>query len=104
MTGKMLKQRGRCCKSACLHCPYGFTLKKHGLKFLDAGSSLTVVNELAGKEIPSDELDYYKLFTLKDEVAGLVKVNHIQVKEFYLHEEFQDQGLTKEIVESYYFY
>ena len=33
MTSSTHKARGSCCKSACIHCPYGFTLKRFGLKF-----------------------------------------------------------------------
>lgn len=108
MSGKMLKNRGRCCKSACLHCPYGFTLKRFGLQFKDIEDNLETLKdlsvELENRDFSKEDLSLYKLVYLKDEVAGAIRVNHIQVKELFLHEEFQDQNLSKEIVESYFFY
>ena len=32
-TSAYLKNRGTCCKTCCLHCPYGHTLKTEGLNF-----------------------------------------------------------------------
>ena len=32
-TSAYLKNRGTCCKTSCLHCPYGHTLKAEGLQF-----------------------------------------------------------------------
>lgn len=108
MSGKMLQNRGRCCKSACLHCPYGFTLKRFGIQFKDAESDMEALrslsSELAQRDFSGEDLSLYKLFYIKEELAGAVRVNHIQVKEFFLHEDFKDQNLSKEIVESYYFY
>ena len=33
-TSTYLLNRGTCCKSNCLHCPYGFTLKKFSIKII----------------------------------------------------------------------
>lgn len=104
MSGAFLKNRGRCCKSACLHCPYGFTLKRFGLQFKDAESDLEAAVSLAGRDISKEELPNFKLIYLKEELAGAMRVNHIQVKELFLHEDFRDQNLDIPIVESYYFY
>ncbi|MEX0799450.1 MAG: DUF5522 domain-containing protein [Bacteriovoracaceae bacterium] len=104
MSAAFLKKRGYCCKSACLHCPYGFTLKKFGLEFKDASEDVESVKRLASKDIAEQELANYKLLYLKGELVGAMRVSHIQVKELFLKKEFQDQGLSLEIVESYYFY
>ena len=104
MSAAFLKKRGYCCKSACLHCPYGFTLKKFGLEFKDAHNDMTALKELSGKEIPADEEKNYKLVFLKGELVGAIRITHIQVKELFLKEEFKEQGISLEIVESYYFY
>lgn len=104
MSGEFLTKRGRCCKSTCLHCPYGFTLKKFGLQFKDAQTDMPTLNRLTGRDIPVEEAGNYKLIFLKEELAGAIRVNHIQVKELFLHEDFRDQNLSLEIVESYYFY
>mgnify|MGYP000356679021 CR=1 FL=1 len=108
MSGKMLQNRGRCCKSACLHCPYGFTLKRFGLQFKDVEDNLEALKalsqELASRDFSKEDLSLYKFVFIKEELAGAIRVNHIQVKELFLGEDFQDQNLSKEIVESYYFY
>lgn len=33
-TSTFLRNRGTCCKSDCLHCPYGYTLKNHAIEIL----------------------------------------------------------------------
>jgi hypothetical protein len=35
-TSQFLKNRGSCCKTNCLHCPYGTTLKNCGIQFQQA--------------------------------------------------------------------
>ena len=104
MSGTFLKNRGRCCKSACLHCPYGFTLKRFGLKFKEASEDVENTYRLANREIPEEELCNFRLIFLKDTLAGLMRINHIQVKELFLEEDFKDQNLGLEITEGYYFY
>lgn len=104
MSGTFLKNRGRCCKSACLHCPYGFTLKRFGLQFKEVSEDVDSAQRLAEKEIPEKELCNYRFIFLKDTLAGLMRINHIQVKELFLDEDFKDQNLSLEIIESYYFY
>ncbi|MFZ8933552.1 MAG: DUF5522 domain-containing protein [Bacteriovoracaceae bacterium] len=34
-TSAYLKNRGSCCKTNCLHCPYDFTLKNHSIEVVD---------------------------------------------------------------------
>ena len=34
-TSEFLKNKGTCCKSGCLHCPYGHTLNKFGIEIRD---------------------------------------------------------------------
>ncbi|MBC76715.1 MAG: hypothetical protein CME64_11940 [Halobacteriovoraceae bacterium] len=104
MSGTFLKNRGRCCKSACLHCPYGFTLKRFGLQFKEASEDVESAKRLAEREISEEELGNYRFIFLKDTLAGLMRINHIQVKELFLEEDFKDQNLSLEIIESYYFY
>lgn len=33
-TSAYLKKRGTCCKTECLHCPYGYTLKKNPIQIV----------------------------------------------------------------------
>lgn len=94
-----LKKRGHCCKSSCVHCPYGFTLKKFGLKFS------TYEEFTATRSIVED---HYKegshIALLKDYPVASFKVNHIIITDFILFEDFEGQGISKEVVESYFFY
>ena len=43
-TSEFYKRRGSCCKSGCLHCPYGYTLNKIGIK-------LNAINKLRIKKL-----------------------------------------------------
>lgn len=98
------RSRGRCCKSACIHCPYGFTMKNNGLQFLD----FTPDEALTVKEITIDLSTYvlsdYKKVLLKETVCAYIRVDKLFVRELYLFEDFSDQGISKEVIESYYFY
>lgn len=93
-----LKKRGRCCKSTCVHCPFGHTLKKLGLKFhkIDEYDS-SLLKEYYFKE------DSY-IATLKDYPVASFKANHIIITDFILFKDFEGQGISKEVVESYFFY
>lgn len=108
-TGQFHKNRGTCCKSACIHCPFGFTLKKHGLQFVDVNeSNIPLVEEIineAGSNLTWRDFypDNIKLITIKDSTCGLMLKNHIVIKHLILKPHFQDQGLSKEMVESYFF-
>lgn len=109
-TSKFLKNRGTCCKSACLHCPFGYTLKKCGLQFRDVTEADSdVVNAvLAEAGSPSTDWkpflpDHVKLVELKGQIAGVLLKNNIVIKHLYIKPHFQHQNLSKEMVESYYF-
>ena len=108
-TSQFLKNKGTCCKSNCLHCPYGFTIKKFGIKFSDVGTeNIPLVEEIlketgAKTNWQSYEMENIKLIHLKDMLCGVLFKNHIVIKEFYLKKHFQDQNISKELVESYYF-
>ncbi len=109
-TSHFLKLRGTCCKTACLHCPYGFTTKKLGIQFQDyqLDKITKAQNILAqyGKVI--DDLKNYspeniKFILIKETIIGLITKNHIVIKDFYLDKNFKDQDIFKELVESYLF-
>lgn len=108
-TSHYLKNKGTCCKSACLHCPYGFTIKKHGIQFQDVTENdFAVVEEILKENESSVEWKTFwpenvKLVLLKERVAGLMLKNHIVVKHLLLKPHFQHQGISKELVESYFF-
>lgn len=104
MSSILLRKRGHCCKSGCLHCPYGFTLKKFGLKF----EKITNLEDeqlrqvVAGPDLSDPRCSYHKVI-LKDHLCAIIKVNHLFVLELYHMPGFEDQGLFKEMIESYYF-
>jgi hypothetical protein len=101
---KIHRARGRCCKSACLHCPYGFTLKNNGLTFSDF--TVESLNEIKAffKDADSFPIDSFKKVLLKDIVCAYIRVDKLFVRDSHILEDFSDQGLSKEIFESYYFY
>jgi len=98
MTSLYLRSRKTCCKSGCLHCPYGYTLKKFGLTFIDYKTENGINH---GFELENNWV--LKSILLKDQIIGVMAVDHIQIKKLYLKERFRDQGLFKELIESYYF-
>ncbi len=108
-TSQFLKNRKTCCKTGCLHCPYGYSIKKWGLQFEDLteDSRNRVVNILEESGVSFDFSDFWpqntKLVILKGQVCGVMFKNHIVVKKLVLRPYFQDQGISKELVESYYF-
>ena len=108
-TSQFLKNRGTCCKSACLHCPFGYTLKKCGLQFLAVSEDQYSLVETILKENnlnldwKSFLPDNIKFIMLKEKVCGFMLKNHIVVKHLVLRPHFQNQGLSKEMVESYFF-
>jgi hypothetical protein len=109
-TSNFLKARGTCCKSGCLHCPYGYTLKKFGLQFDDwsedkLGLAQNFIQESTQPQFDLQQFapEHRKFIKLKDQICGIMFKNHIVVKAVFLGEHFRDQGLSKEMIESYYF-
>lgn len=103
-TSAYLRKRGTCCKSSCLHCPYGYTLKKCGIQFrLITDADKEFIDQLLGKEWGQHLPDNIQIILLKDKSAGVMIKNHIIVKEVFLLPEFQNQGLDKDLIESYFF-
>ncbi|MFG1481739.1 DUF5522 domain-containing protein [Halobacteriovorax sp. HFRX-2_2] len=125
-TSQFLKNRGSCCKTACLHCPYGFTLNKHGIQsqevtvdliakaqaILDANQeqSQSVASALMGsafggskpKKVTISESNSsdFAFVELKGEIFGLIEKGSVQAKKLYLKEQFKEQGLDLDTVNS----
>jgi hypothetical protein len=109
-TSQFLKNRGTCCKSACLHCPYGYTIKKLGIQFREVQEEDFSIVESVLQENAADQIawkefwpDNIRLITLKEEICGLFLKNHIIIKHLFLKPHFQQQNISKELVESYFF-
>lgn len=103
---RTLRARNHCCKNRCVHCPYGFTMKTFGLKFVPVSDKyLDVAQKISNNSLNLVEytIDDYKIVTLKGFYTAVIRVDHMFVRDFYLLDDFNDQGITKEVVESYYF-
>ena len=103
---QVLKNKKSCCKSGCLHCPYGYTLKKFGLQFEDLKENYTLPSGLEDFKIDLEqyELKDYKFILLKEHTCGIMRKDKLFVREIKLLPDFNDQGLDKALIESYYFY
>lgn len=105
MSAESLKGKRSCCKSGCLHCPYGFTVKKFGIQFSDL-TDLELANKLTNNKIDLETytLENYKFVLLKNYVCGVIRIDHLFVRQLFIRPEFSLQSISKELVESYYFY
>lgn len=106
LSAEFLKKRGTCCKTACLHCPYGHTLKKLRLQFKDVTEAeLASAQDIAQNKINLEQFKItdYKFILLKEHICGVIRIDKLFVREMYLHPEFEHQGLDRPLVESYYF-
>ena len=114
-TSEYHRKKGSCCKSSCLHCPFGYTLKNPGIVIEELNPS----NEIEAKEIydvcfPQDNLSSsllasafkkkplvefnatnFKVITLKSHVCGLIEFADSEFKKLYLKDEFSDQGISE---------
>lgn len=111
------RNRGRCCKSTCLHCPYGTTIEKLGLKFENSNETKTkelfdklyVIDDFTSnlmgnafgnvKKIKFDATEFYILY-LKGVECGIAQVVDRKVKSFKLLEHFLDQGIDKDVLQT----
>ncbi len=104
ISAESLLAKPNCCKNACINCPYGFTIKKHGLLFKKIDyDELNEVSKYFNVEISSSYKDY-ELVILKGFLVGLIKADELFVREMYIHELISQKNVTKELIESYYFY
>jgi hypothetical protein len=109
-TSEYLKNKKTCCKSGCLHCPYGFSLKKFGIQFKTIeDSELPQAQELMANlrtqvtDLASFPSQYRQWILLKEHLCGFFLSNHLVIKHLFLKPEFQNQGLSKEMIESYFY-
>lgn len=109
-TSQFLRNKGTCCKSGCLHCPYGYTVKKNGLQFREVLEEDFPLVETIMKEAGQTVADWksfwpenMRFLLLKNHVCGVFFKNHIVIKHLCLRTHFQSQDLSKELVESYFF-
>ncbi len=109
-TSQYLKNKGTCCKSACLHCPYGYTVKKQGLQFAEIKEEDFPQIETILKVSHQEDFDWksywpqdIRFVLLKENVCGFFVKNKIIIKNLFLKPHFQHQNLSKELIEAYFF-
>lgn len=119
-TSQYFRNRGSCCKSGCLHCPYGYTLKTIGVKVSkigednndeakkffkdyieqDAIASNLLANAFGGKQAKKWDSQNYLRLTLKGYFCGLVEINNGEYQKHHLRPEFRDQGINDAYIRS----
>lgn len=122
-TAQYLKNRGTCCKTNCLHCPYGFTLKNTPLVFNDPTLKDIVLaqkfinsaedNSLSGAllssafggssqsvKITKFNISQYQFVILKEVTIGLLKKGKLQPEKLYLLDNFKNQGIDLDFIKS----
>lgn len=124
-TSQFLKNRGTCCKTSCLHCPYGFTLKNNEIEFSEISLSeisraQSIINSNSAAtssisdsllssafggskkidQIKSYNLDKFVYASIKGVVFGVVKKGNLQPENLYLMEQFKNQGIDLDYIRS----
>ena len=99
-TSHFHKKRGHCCSSACLHCPYGFTINQFGFEFVvpnDQDKFLieNIINE-SGLERPGNPfaLQNISIIKLKKHTCGIL-IKQVVGNVLILKKEFKDQGIEE---------
>lgn len=114
MTSEFLKKKGTCCKSTCLHCPYGHTIKIKPVQFHKySDETQNVIRSIFDEAYNKDDVtssllgsafgtkkkelvtDHYFLLTLKGFECGVAEVVDGSLRSFYLTEHFRDQGINE---------
>ena len=86
-TSAYLRNRGTCCKSNCLHCPYGYTLKNFGIEIIPIEEEhIKYANEIINESKPV-ELSDLALSILSEGFGKKDKVisQHITLDNFTGH-------------------
>lgn len=125
-TARYYRKKNSCCKSSCLHCPYGHTLRNIGLSLSEYSDQLLeqaweVLEENGIKrkqDIASSLLDSawgapkskfkiedllnndWFIISLKNKILGLVQIKNKRVKKLYLKFYFREQGIDEAYIES----
>lgn len=120
LTSHFLQKRGHCCRSSCLHCPYGHTLNTIGLEFKNYKNEKALLNEALRdngynleqnfvndllSEALNEKTKEVDLFELIDEGIHLIYLKEIycgfmskQTKKLFLKLQFKYQGITEQAV------
>jgi hypothetical protein len=124
-TSEYFRRKKACCKSSCLHCPYGHTLKSLGLTFRqyqesdeallktllsNNGFSVDYVSSMlsAASGMKQKKFDIeanankIQMILLKEFVCGFGVVENGQLVQIFLGQHFKHQGLDLAVVQEYY--
>ncbi len=126
-TSRFLKNRGSCCKTTCLHCPYGFTLEKEGLTLVpiedenfSEAKDLIPSNKTSGSNVAASLLasafgdikpvqalsesnkENYLLVKIKGVTCALIKKEKGQAVEIFYAKHFENQGITLDMVNTFF--
>lgn len=126
-TAHFLQKKAKCCKSTCLHCPYGHTLTKVDIEFRDFtgdfeslekvlieneyNKPVSIADQLLASnlgskrksfDIRSISVENIKLMFLKGYFMGFVTVSDDKVDKFFLGKQFQFQKIDLPIVNEHY--
>jgi len=127
-TSQFLLNRKTCCQTTCLHCPYGYTTKTHGLEFnkVEVESIETaqgIVGSLGSEQksvsqslldsafgtskkkkkvITESNMSNFLFVLIKGVVCGVLEIGKLQGLELFLMDHFKNQDLTLDSVNSYY--
>lgn len=118
-TSYYYRQRKSCCKTNCLHCPYGYTLKNSGVlvepitKKTESLAKEFFNNEIQNNALSSSLLkgafkshpkswkkENYAALYLKGFFVGLAEFQNEKFVKHYLKEKFNDQGITDTYIRS----
>lgn len=122
-----LQKKARCCKSTCLHCPYGLTLSKINIKFNDFDGDYARLNQVLNEneynrpvsiadQLMADNLgskrktlvlssvkkDLIKVITLKGYFIGFVIIKSGLIDKWFLSKHFQFQNISKQIIDEHF--
>lgn len=117
-TSKHLRIKNSCCKSNCLHCPYGATLKNIGVKvespslyesaeikrikselFPTDNYSSSLLAEAFGSGPSLEEKDL-RVLSLKSVICGMAYITNNKIIKLSLLNHFSDQGITESYLQS----
>ena len=118
-TSKFYRNRKTCCKSVCLHCPYGYTLRTIGVKIQEVSEdnekeakaffyhvinsssvSTSLLNSAFKNQTKKWDKENYKVLTLKEVFCGLAEFKEGKFIKHYLSSYFQDQGMDDSYIRS----
>ena len=122
-TSDYLRNKGYCCRSSCLHCPYGHTLKTIGLEIKNYDQAyvdqmnqilerdghkktdniaLSLLQEIDEKKeqicLINRDKESIRLIFLKDYFAGFYFLEHGKADQVFLADNFRFQGIKEHLL------